>query len=248
MPTPPHAENGAPQAAAPAQTITIHLQNIPLLSGLDSRLLQQIGVAMQYRKINKGDYILHKGGSGEHLFFLLAGRLRVVDLTEDGREMGLSLLAPGDYFGELSIIDGLPRSASVIAMENSLISQLPAAQALQLIYSNSLIAERVMKRLAMTIRKAAYHRSILGLPNAHQRVFALLAQMMQPAPGGMSVIDNPPTQQDIAIMANTSRETVSRALNSLIQRGVVEKDLRRLIVRRPDELRTLTLEAEEHAS
>lgn len=231
---------------APAQSITVHLQNIPLLSGLDPALLRQIGMAMQYRKVDKGGYVLHKGSAGDHLLFLLAGRLRVVDLTEDGREMGLSLLSPGDYFGELSIIDGLPRSASVIAMENSLISLLPAAQAVQLIYAHPLIAERVMKRLALTIRNAASHRSILGLPNAHQRVYALLAQLMKITPGGLAVIENVPTQQDISIMVNTSRETVSRALSVLIQNGTVEKDLRRLIVRQPEQLKAMILEPEKN--
>lgn len=237
-----------PQTAAPAQSITVHLQNIPLLSGLDPALLRQIGMAMHFRKVGKGGYVLHKGSVGDHLLFLLAGRLRVVDLTEDGRELGLSLLSPGDYFGELSIIDSLPRSASVVAMENSLIALLPAAQAIQLIYAHPLIAERVMKRLALTIRRAASHRSILGLQNAHQRVFALLAQLMKITPSGLAVIENVPTQQEISIMANTSRETVSRALNVLIQNGVVEKDLRRLIVRLPEQLKAMVLEPEKNAS
>jgi CRP/FNR family transcriptional regulator, cyclic AMP receptor protein len=238
------SEHTAGKPAAPSQAITVHLQHIPLLSGLDSALLRQIGMAMHYRKVDKGNYVLHKGSTGEHLVFLLAGRLRVVDLTEDGRELGLSLLAPGEYFGELSIIDGMPRSASVVAMENSLIALLPAAQATQLIYTHPLIAERVMKRLALTIRKAASHRSILGLPNAHQRVYALLAELMKIMPSGLAVIENVPTQQDISIMINTSRETVSRALNALIQNGVVEKDLRRLIVRLPEQLKAMILEPE----
>lgn len=225
--------------------VTVHLQNIPLLSGLAPAILQQVGMSMHFRKVEKGEYILHKGGSGDHLLFLLAGRLRVIDLTEDGREIGLSFLSPGDYFGELSIIDGQPRSASVIATEASLVAFLPASQAINLIYSNALVAERVMKRLAQKIRAASSHRSILGMPNAHQRVFALLAQLIQIAPGGLPVIENIPTQQEIAVMVNTSRETVSRAVQVLIQSGVVEKDLRRLIVRQPEQLKAMILESEK---
>lgn len=240
------SQEALPAGDSPAASL--HLQNIPLLSGLDPAALKQVGMSMHFRKVEKGDYVLHKGGAGDHLLFLLTGRLRVVDLTEDGREIGLSFLSPGDYFGELSIIDGLPRSASVIATEPSLIAALPAAQALSLIYSHALVAERVMKRLAQKIRAAANHRSILGMPNAHQRVFALLAQQLKIVPGGLTVIENLPTQQEIAIMVNTSRETVSRALQVLIQNGIVEKDLHRLIVRHPAQLKAMILESEKNAS
>ncbi len=225
--------------------ITIHLQNIPLLNSLPSELLQQIGGSMLFKKAGKGDYILHKGSNGDHLLFLLAGRLRVVDLTEDGREIGLSFLEPGDYFGELSIIDGQPRSASVIATENALIGLLPAPQARALIYSNPLVAERVLARLALKIRSASDYRAILGLPTAFQRIFALLMQFMRVAPGGLHVIDDLPTQQEISLMSNTSRETVSRAINLLIREGIVEKDLRRLIVRKPAMLKKKIEENEQ---
>jgi CRP-like cAMP-binding protein len=237
-----------PPPASHSKVVTVHLQNIPLLSGLAPDVLKQIGLSMHFRKVEKDDYVLHKGGGGDYLLFLLAGRLKVVDLTEDGREIGLSFLSPGDYFGELSIIDGLPRSASVIATEPSLVSLLPRTQAVSLIYAHALVAERVMKRLAQKIRSASSHRAILGIPNAHQRVFALLAQLTKTAPGGLDVIENMPTQQEIAIMANTSRETVSRALQVLIQNEVVEKDLRRLIVRRPAQLKAMILDSDKNGA
>jgi len=186
--------------------------------------------------VERGRNVLQKGSPGEHLMFVLSGRLQVVDLTEDGREIGLDFLTAGDYFGELSIIDGLARSASIMALENSLIAALPRSQALALIYHNPLVVERLLKRMATSIRTAANYRTIIGIPNAFQRVFALLNQFAKIAPGGLVVIDKMPTQQEIAITVNTSRETVSRAIHILIQKGVVEKDLRRLIVRQPEAL------------
>ena len=219
------------------QVVTVHLQKIPLLANVDSETLNRVAAALQLRTVARGDHVLHKGGGGDHLLFLLAGRLQAVDMMEDGREVGLNFLAAGDYFGELSIIDGLPRSASVVALENSLIALLPRSHALALIYQNPLVAERLLKRMAANIRTAANYRTILGIPNAFQRVFALLNQFAKIAPGGLVVIEKMPTQQEISIMVNTSRETVSRAIHILIQKGVVEKDMRRLIVRQPDALR-----------
>ena len=93
--------------------------------------------------------------------------------------------------------------------------------------------------MASSIRSAANYRTILSIPSAFQRVFALLNQFAKSAPGGLVVIEKMPTQQEIAIMVNTSRETVSRAISELIRLGVVEKDLRRLIIRKPDVLRAL---------
>ena len=224
------------------QVITVHLNNIPLLSGLSPQVLQQVGAAMQFRTVEKGTYVMHKGSPGDHLVFLLSGRVQVVDVTEDGREMVLATLAPGDYVGEMAVIDGQPRSASVQANETALVAFLPRAQSLQLIYTNPLVAERVMTRMAGTIRAAAANRAILSIPNAFQRVYAVLNQLAKPVPGNMVVIASMPTQQEIAAMVNTSRETVSRALQVLLQKKVVEKDMRRLIVRQPEALRKMALE------
>lgn len=222
---------------AKLQVEQIHLDKIPLLAGVNAETLARVAAALQLRKVARGAHVLHKGSPGEHLLFVLSGRLQAVDMTEDGREIGLNLLSAGDYFGELSIIDGLPRSASVVALEHSLIAFLPRTQAQALIYNTPLIVERLLKRLAASIRQAADYRTILGIPNAFQRVFALLNQLAKIAPGGLVVIDKTPTQQEMAIMVNTSRETVSRAIQMLYTKGVVEKDLRRLIVRQPEELR-----------
>jgi len=244
--SPVSEESQAPVESQAQQTITVHLQNIPLLSGLDSDTLAKVGALMSFRKVEKDSYILHKGAAGDCLLFLLAGRLRVIDLTEDGREIGLLILTPGDYFGELSIIDGQPRSASVVATEHSLIALLPTVHASTLIHSHASVAKQVMQRLAQKIRIESDHRAILGIQNAHRRVFALLAQLVTVAPGGLAVIENVPMRQEVAIMANTSRETVSRALQALIQQGVVEKDLRRLIVRQPERLKAMILEQDKH--
>ena len=230
------ASESSSDKSAAVQTITIRLQKIPLLSGVGRDALEKVARAMQVRTVPKGGYVLHKGGAGDSLVFLLSGRLQVVDLTEDGREVGLSFLSVGDYLGELSILDDMPRSASVMACEASVLGFLPKVQALDLIYHQPIVAERVLKRLAAKVRAVSNYRTILSIPNAYQRVFALLSQFAKTAPGGLVVIEKIPTQQEIAITVNTSRETVSRAIQTLVQKGIVEKDMRRLIVRMPEAL------------
>ena len=222
------------------EDLTALLARVPLLEGVNEATLRGAAEVLVLRQVSKKESVMLKGTAGEHLMFLLSGRLQVFDVTEGGREIGLNLLGPGDYFGEISIIDGRPRSASVIAIEASTIALLPKLQALQLFHQNALVAERVLKGLANKLRNASVFQTILCLPNASQRVFALLRHMSSTVGGGLTVVEHPPKQQELAIMANTSRETVSRAIKVLTDKRIVEKDNHRLIVRQPAQLEALT--------
>ena len=119
------------------------------------------------------------------------------------------------------------------------IIQVPGEIARQLFFRSPPVAEAMMKHCTDLIRRMSDLRSLQAIPNAFTRVFALVNYFKVIGPGGLEVIEDAPTQQEMAIMVNTSRETVSRALSELIRIGVVEKDLRRLIVRKPDTLRQL---------
>ena len=219
------------------KVVSVHLENIPLLKGIGKQALEKMASALQIRALPRGAFALRKNACNEYLIFLLSGRLQAVDVTDDGHETGARYITPGDYFGEMSVIDGFPRVVSVVACEASLVAFLPRTEALDLMYNNPLVAERLLKRMVSIIRAASDSQAILSMPNAFQRVFALLNQSTKVAPGGLVIIEKMLTQQEIATRVNTSRETVSRAIQVLIQKGVVEKDMRRLIVRHPDALR-----------
>lgn len=212
------------------------LRAIPLLNGLDDQTLADLARHLVVRRANRREFVVMKGDPGDTLLFLFAGRMQVVDVTEDGREVGLNMLNPGDHFGEMSVIDGRTRSASVVAIQPSLIALLGKTHALRLFFGNPLVAERLLRLMVSRLRVASSFRAILSIPNAFQRVFAMLHRLAREVPGGLIVIDPLPTQQEIAIMINTSRETVSRALNALIEQGIVEKDTKRLIIREPARL------------
>lgn len=209
------------------------LARIPLLSSLQPEELQRLADHMWVRRYGKNKQVVAKGGTSEALMFLLSGCLQVVDFTEDGKEIGLNLFLPGAFFGELAVIDGLPRSASIVAIENSAVSFLPKQEAQALIYGNPAIAEEMLKHFARSIRSLTAMRGLLAIPNTQQRLIALLCSLKRPLPDGQEAIPNLPTQRQIAIMINTSRETVSRALASLERQAVVEKHPHRLIIRLP---------------
>jgi len=224
-------------ASDPQQAIIAQLKKIPLLAGVDDTGLIKVISVFQFYSVPKGQTILSKGAAGDHLLFLFSGRLQAGGMTDNGHATGVVFVLAGDYFGELSIIDELSQPTTLVACEPSTYALLPRMHALDLIYNNPLVSEQVSRKLAAHIRQASNFRSILAIPNAFQRVYALLNHLSKSSLSGLVVIESLPTQQEISIMINTSRETVSRAIQVLIHSGVVEKDLRRLIVRNPDALR-----------
>jgi CRP/FNR family cyclic AMP-dependent transcriptional regulator len=216
------------------------LKQQTLLRNVSDDVIEQVSRSIRYRRFGKRDFVVHKGDAGSSLLMLMSGRLQVIALSEDGREVGLNFVEPGDYFGELSIIDGGPRSASIIATTESVVGFLGKAEAEPLFYRNPAVVEALMQRLCRTIRQASSYRSMLGLSRAYARVYSVLeASMKKEAESGLMTIENLPSQQAIAIMANVSRETVSRAVGSLVTSMVVERERRRLVVIDPLMLRKL---------
>jgi CRP-like cAMP-binding protein len=207
------------------------LKQQKLLRNVADNVIEEISRHIRYRRFGKRDFVVHKGDAGSSLLMLMSGRLQVIALSEDGREVGLNFVEPGDYFGELSIIDGGPRSASIIATTESVVGFLAKEEAQALFYQNPAVVEALLQRLCRTIRQASNYRAILGLTRAYSRVYSVLeASMKKDAAGEQLTIENLPNQQAIAIMANVSRETVSRAIRSLVDGQIVERDHRRLIV------------------
>lgn len=212
------------------------LSKVPLLEGLSDDILNWVANHLIVRAYKKGEYLIHKGGRGDELFFLLKGRLLVLDLTADGRQTGVNFLTPGDFFGELALLDDLPRSASIMAISPVIVFYLSKNFARELIYKVPTVAERMLKHTALRLRLNTDYRAILSIPNVIQRVCALLWMLAKLDPGKLMTIENMPTHQHIALMANTTRETISRVLAYLSSNAIVEKDNQRLIIRDSQEL------------
>lgn len=232
----PRAIPGAgPEATGKAveserQNIQIHLRKIPLLSGLSDEEIIKVKAEIRIRQYAKRSVVLQKGGHGDGLLFLLAGQLQVVDVTEDGRAIGLRMLAPGDFFGEIALINNTTRSASVVATTEVMVAFLPAPIAMHLFSHSPSVAKHMLSHLANKIQRDSEFRSLLSINNTAKRIYTYLHLMKKPQPGAPPVVENLPTHQDIANMINTSRETVTRALLALTQQGIVQKDSRRLII------------------
>jgi CRP/FNR family cyclic AMP-dependent transcriptional regulator len=215
------------------------LRKFPLFADLPEDELKVASGLLRVKQYARRDLVCRKDAPADGLYLLFSGSLQAIDIAEDGREIGLNLIKPGNFFGELSVIDGLPRSAHIIALQPSLVGVIPQAAARDAFYRLPATAEAMMRHLTSLVRNLSAFRALLAIPNAQQRVYALLLQLAQAMPGGLVAIQNLPKQQEVAIMINTSRETVSRAIAHLVAIGVLEKDYRRLIVRDLQRLRRM---------
>jgi CRP-like cAMP-binding protein len=224
---------------APTHNVQVHLRKIPLLADLSDEEMARVKTQLRFRQHAKRDIVLQKGGAGDGLLFLLSGQLQVIDVTEDGRAIGLRLLAPGDFFGEIAVISGSVRTASVVAMSPVLVAFLPAPEALHLFSHSPSVANKMLRHLAEKIQRDSEFRSLLSINNTTRRIYTFLVQMKKSQPGQPDVVENLPTHQDIANMINTSRETVTRALLTLAQQGIIQKDTHRLIILKPNDLQKL---------
>lgn len=219
----------------------IHLRKIPLLADLSDEELVPIRQELRFRHYAKREIVLQKGGHGDGLLFLLTGQLQVIDITEDGRAIGLRMLAPGDFFGEIALINNSTRSASVVAMTAVVVAFLPASTAMHLFSHSPSVAKQMLRHLAQKIQRDSEFRALLSINNTAKRIYTYLAMQnrQQATPGGPAVVENLPTHQDIANMINTSRETVTRALAVLVQQGIVQKEGNRLVIVKPEALEKL---------
>lgn len=218
----------------------VDLRKISLFAELTEDEMRQVKADLRVRHVTRRETVLQKGGDGDGLLFLLSGQLQVNDITEDGRTIGLRMLSEGDFFGEIAVISGGTRSASVVALTKAVVGLLPAATSLHLFSHSPSVARRMLRHLAMKIQSDSEIRSLLSIHNTSKRIYTFLSMKAEKGSGSQEVVENLPAHQDIANMINTSRETVTRALRHLIQQGIAEKDMQRLIIRDPRALQRLS--------
>jgi CRP/FNR family transcriptional regulator, cyclic AMP receptor protein len=209
------------------------LSGTDLFMGIDRNALCGIEQSCRYRRFSAQEQIIDKDSAASDVFFIVRGRARVVNYSVSGREITFADLAEGDYFGELSAIDGLPRSAGVMAVEECLVLSLPRRLFLVILADYPQAALKVMQRLAKMVRSANERIMDLSTLAAHNRVQAELLRQAQrhETIRNAAVIQPIPVHSDIASRVSTTRETVARVLNDLARKGIVERTRNALLIR-----------------
>ena len=192
-----------------------HLKNVPIFADLSSSDLEKISNKMILRNYNKGQVILLEESKGETFFVIKTGEVKVTKLSDDGREVILAILGESEFFGEMSLLDGEGRSANIVANEDSTALTLSRNDFLSCLESYPKIAISLLEELAVRLRKSDKHIESLSLSDSEHRIgitIARLAEEIGTIKKGVVLIKKLPFQQDIANMAGTSRETVSRTI------------------------------------
>ena len=207
-------------ATTPVGYSPVVLRNVPLFSGLDDLELEKLSKVSGRKRVERGAFIVRSGESTDSLYFLLVGRAKVTNVDEEGREIILAWLGPGEFFGEMGLIDGSPRSANVVAAEACELLFLSKASFQRCLQDNFQVAQKLMKTLVMRLREADRKIESLALLDVYGRVARLLLDMSEIA-DGRRVIRKKMSKQDMAKMIGASREMVSKVMRDLELSGYI---------------------------
>jgi CRP-like cAMP-binding protein len=212
------------------------LRNVSLFADLEPASAAALERLVAVKAYAPGAVVVGQDERGDALFVLVRGKVKVVLYGESGREIILSIFkTPGDFFGEMSLLDEEPRSASVVAVEPATLLVLSRRDFQAHVASHPRTALRVLRELSRRLRRADEVIGNLALLDVYGRLVSQLRELAR-AEGEETedgrVIRDRPTQSELAAMIGTSRETVSRLLAELARRGLVVATGKRLLVRR----------------
>jgi CRP/FNR family cyclic AMP-dependent transcriptional regulator len=214
----------------PATVSATLLRNVPLFAGLDEQQLQMLARAMVRKNVGRNARIIGAGDPTDTLYIVINGRLKVLMSDEQGREVILSILGPGEFFGEMGLLDDSPRSASVVALEACELLAISKTEFKRSLAENFELSLAVMRGLVRRLREADRKIGSLALMDVYGRVARLLLEMAEDVDGEKLVIKKL-SKQDIAKMIGASREMVSRVMKDLTHGGYIEARGRTIVLR-----------------
>jgi len=207
------------------------LRTIPLFSSVSDEDLESIASLLIERRFPKHKTIVEEGLPGDYMYVIREGRVKVTKLSGDGREKILEMLEEGSFFGEMSLLDSAPRSASVKALTEMRILALSRNDFLNVLRRSPDLALAVIQELTQRLRQQDEQASSLSFQRVKERTQGLLVRLARDETGVPGRLATPSlTHQQIADMIGTSRETVTRAVKGLKQNGWLEQDGKRYLV------------------
>ena len=210
-----------------------NMDSIPIFIDLDKQELEDVSESCTPRNYPKNSMIILEEEFGDIVFIIVIGTVKITRVNDEGKEVILSLLGPGEIFGEMAILDGEARSANALAQEDCELIAIQRSEFIRLLRRNFKISFALMGELAKRLRKSDQQIEALSLSDAEHRIgvsILNLAEEMGVIRHGKVTIENLPFQQDIANMAGTSRETVSRILKMFEDRNMLIKEGHKVII------------------
>lgn len=217
-----------------SRTVAQELASVDLFEEVKPPLLEALARHASVRRIAAGQVLFVQGDPSEHLILVRSGRLRVLVSSDRGDELVLALLGPGETLGELSVIDELPRSATVEALDASTLVLLPAAEVRTVLTQSPPALIAVARQLATEVRRLTGNAADLVFLDLPRRLAKHLLSLPRSVGAGIRIADLGVSQSGLAAQLGTTRQSVNRALAQFVQRGWIEVDGTRVVIR--DEL------------
>jgi len=216
------------------------LATAPLFAGLDEATAELLASAMTTREVVRGHVVFEEGDTGDRLFIVLDGKVKISRAAADGRENLLAVLGPGEMFGELSLFDPGPRSATVTAVTDASFASLSHEDLLKWLDGRPQVARGLLAQIASRLRKANDVNADLVFSDVPGRVAKALLDLAdrfgRTADDGVHV-HHDLTQEELAQLVGASRETVNKALADFASRGWLRLEPRSVVIMEVDRLR-----------
>jgi CRP/FNR family transcriptional regulator, cyclic AMP receptor protein len=207
---------------APATTVsTAVLKSVPLFASFPDDQLRMLATVVTRRSAPRASLIMAAGDPTDSLYIVISGRLKVMMGDAEGKEVILSIIGPGEFFGEMGLIDDSPRSASVIAIEPCELLSVTKRAFKKCLVENVELAMAVLRVVVRRLREADRKIGSLAMLDVYGRVARLLLDMSEDV-NGQKIVTRRLTKQDIAKMVGASREMVTRVMKDLEMSGYFE--------------------------
>jgi CRP-like cAMP-binding protein len=210
------------------------LAGIDLLESLEGAPLQGLERRCTWQKWRTGEQIIDRETLTNDVYFITAGRVRVIDYSISGhREVVFDEIGAGGFFGELAAIDGEPRSVNIVAAIDTVTASLPSDSFINLLFEHREVGLAVMRRLSEMVRQSTTRIMDLSTLGAHNRIHAELLRLAKTgghAKPNTAIIQPIPVHSDIAARVSTTRETVARVLSDLAHRNLVKREGDHLLI------------------
>lgn len=221
-------------------------KNETLFSGLSESDKKIILDQCQRRQVRKRQVIVHQGDSGRDMYIIVSGRLRVSALSDEGKEISFVVLGENEYFGELSLLDGRKRSATVTAVADSELLVLTHQQYQNLLTNSPQTATRLLTRIALLLADRlratdSLYQDVVFLDVSARLAKFLLSASVEPddVTSSIRIVDVKLSQYELGTLVNASRESVNKQLRDWESRDILNIDNGRIILRDIDALQSL---------
>jgi CRP-like cAMP-binding protein len=211
----------------------LFIKQIPLFAPLSPREQDALAALLRKRSIREGDFLFHRGDEGTALYIIHRGLIKIAVHTKRGDEVTLAMLTDGDFFGEMALLDGMPRSADAMALEDTQLFALNRVDFLSFLFQNEHAIRTILQALSLRLRKTDDMVAEVCFLNVSERLARRLVDLVESrhqVDKGDGRCNLHLTQQQLASLIGVSRETVNKELKILRQKGIVTTARNTIIV------------------